>query len=162
MLTACFINTPKAARTRVGSGNNPEPRNFEAHEGQLGSTLYASTAGPSNSFKCLDVFGEGLAARFGDAIEGLRLAQHELLFDTTYPASSSLSSCAPGCRLWRQSWRGAMKLSLFHILVAPLLVVLPLRSDQLRQRSKRPGIELIRVVATVLSCPRRICAAPNS
>jgi hypothetical protein len=32
-------------------------------------------------FQCLDVFGEGLAASFGDAVQGLRLAQHELLFD---------------------------------------------------------------------------------
>ena len=36
-------------------------------------------------FQCLDVFGEGLAAGFGDAIEGLRLAQHELLFDSHVP-----------------------------------------------------------------------------
>ena len=31
-------------------------------------------------FQCLDVFGEGSAAGFGDAIQGFRLAQHELLF----------------------------------------------------------------------------------
>jgi hypothetical protein len=36
-------------------------------------------------FQCLDIFGEGLAAGFGDAIEGLRLAQHELLFDGHVP-----------------------------------------------------------------------------
>ena len=36
-------------------------------------------------FQCLDVFGEGLAAGFGDAIEGLRLAPHELLFDSHVP-----------------------------------------------------------------------------
>src|SRR5271155_2110145 len=33
-------------------------------------------------FQGLDVFDEGLATGFGDAIEGLRLAQHELLFDS--------------------------------------------------------------------------------
>jgi hypothetical protein len=36
-------------------------------------------------FQCLDVFGEGLAAGFGNAIEGLRLARYELLFDSHVP-----------------------------------------------------------------------------
>jgi hypothetical protein len=40
--------------------------------------------------QCPDVFGEGLAAGFGDAIEGLRLAQHELLFDSHVPVCFEL------------------------------------------------------------------------
>ena len=37
-------------------------------------------------FQCLHVFGEGLAATFGNAIEGLRLAQHESLLDSHVPS----------------------------------------------------------------------------
>ena len=69
---------------------------------------YASMAGPEQWSPCLDVFGEGLAAGFGDAIEGGRLAQHELLFDRHAPGFFEPEQLAhPGCRRSPQSWRGA-------------------------------------------------------
>ncbi len=61
-------------------------------------------------FHCLDVFGESLAAGFRDAIEGLRLAQHELLFDGHVPGFFKLEqSRAQVAVLWPRSLRGAME-----------------------------------------------------
>ena len=59
-------------------------------------------------FQRLDVFGESLATGFGEAIEGLRLAQYELFLQPRTPASSSLSSCTPRLPSVPQSWSGAV------------------------------------------------------
>src|SRR6516165_6659104 len=58
---------------------------FAAHEGPSMKRGLHIDSWTEQLFQCLDVFGEGLAAGFGDAIEGLRLAQHELLFDSHVP-----------------------------------------------------------------------------
>jgi hypothetical protein len=64
--------------------------------------------------QCLDAFGEGRAAGFGDAIEGLRLAQHELLFDSHVSGFFELEQLRPQVAVGRLSLGAEpAKLSLF-------------------------------------------------
>src|SRR6266436_5536396 len=66
-------------------------------------------------FQCPDIFGEGLSAGFGDAIESLRPAQYEPLFDSHVPGFFELEQLRSQVAVGGLSLGAEpCKLSLFH------------------------------------------------
>src|SRR5260370_40627651 len=114
LLTACFIYTPKMARTR-GMREQAGAQELCGSRRPIMKHALRIDGWAKQLFQCLDVFGEGLAAGFGDAIEGLRLSQHELLFVIPVPGFFGLEQLRAqvagfGLRLCPKP----CKLSLFH------------------------------------------------
>ena len=82
---------------RTGPGTELHPRgcNAEWQVNGFNRPALLIDSWAEKSSQCLDVMGEGLSTAFGDAIKGLRSAQHELLFDCNIASLFQLEQLSP-------------------------------------------------------------------
>src|SRR5260370_12997994 len=84
LLTACFIYTPKMARTR-GMREQARAQGLCGSRRPIMKHALRIDGWAKQLFQCLDVFRDGLSAGFRDALDGLRLAQHVTRFAHPHP-----------------------------------------------------------------------------